>query len=95
MKNAPIYLKWGETLIAEKMVELGKEDETQKVSILHTFTIADDYNITIEIPKQVGEFTEDNNLRRHNIKIIQQKLTFRIGFGNNIVTKTITMMMSS
>lgn len=69
-----LHLKWGDSVIAEKEIDLREENTTQKVAIYHTFTLADDYNITISIPKQLGEFTKDNNLRRHNIKIIKQKL---------------------
>jgi uncharacterized membrane protein len=73
-ETVPVYLKWGETRLAEEMVTLQKEDEMQKVALYHTFRIPDDYQITVVIPEQAGEFTSENNMRQHNIKIIQQKL---------------------
>ena len=72
--TVPIYLKWGDTVIAEQMINLDKENQPQKVTIFHTFVAADDYNISIVVPEQPGEFSKENNMRRHNIKIIQQKL---------------------
>ena len=51
-QSVPIYLKWGDTIIAEATVTLGKEDAVQKTSIAHSFNMADDYNITVTVPEQ-------------------------------------------
>lgn len=73
-EQIPVYLKWGESLLSETTVTLGKEDEIQKAELFHTFHSPDEYQLTVLIPEQVGEFTTQNNSRQHNIKIIQQKL---------------------
>lgn len=72
-QSIPVYIKWGDSIIAEKMVTL-EQDNLQKASLYHAFTIPDDYNITIMVADQPGEFTLENNAKQHNIKIIQEKL---------------------
>ncbi len=70
----PVYLKWGESILAEEEVTLGAQGEKQRFVISHTFRIADDYNVSVVIPSQLNEYSIENNVRHHNIKIIQQKL---------------------
>ncbi len=72
-QSIPVYIKWGDSVIAEKMVKI-EHESLQKASLYHAFTVPDDYNITVMIPEQPGEFTIENNAKQHNIKIIQQKL---------------------
>ncbi len=70
--SIPIYLKWGETSLADEMIKL-EDSGTQKVSLFHSFSNPGEYNITVTIPPQEGEFNIENNSRQHTIKIIQQK----------------------
>ena len=59
-EEVSLYLKWGERLLAEKMVTLGKKGTRQKVIISHTFTEADNYTITTLIEPQPDEFSKDD-----------------------------------
>ncbi|WP_372369270.1 hypothetical protein [Candidatus Uabimicrobium sp. HlEnr_7] len=73
-ETIPIYLKWGEIVLEEKSITLGPEETRQRITIPHTFQSPGDYNITVQILEQSYEANVDNNLRQHNIRIIEEKL---------------------
>lgn len=78
-ESVPIHLKWKdpateEERIVTKNVILKEEDKRQKVIITHQFKNPGDYNITVQVEPQTYEASIDNNVRQHNIRIIQEKL---------------------
>lgn len=73
-ETVSIYLKWGEITLAEKSMTLGPEETRQRIIIPHTFQNPGDYNITVHVVEQPYEANTDNNIRQHNIRIIEEKL---------------------
>lgn len=73
-QSVPIYLKWGDTLLRSETVQLEEEETSQRFDLYHTFVLPEEYTLTIFIPTQEGEFTDQNNYKQVNIKIIKEKI---------------------
>lgn len=73
-----LFIKHGDIPLKEKSIRLGPEGEIQEVTLDCIFEAdgkdkAKDYNLTIMVPKQIKEFTDKNNERFHNLRVMPKK----------------------